>query len=286
MKIYVDVTVARPTRASTLNSQSELNRALAEPLLTLRRASSVKKNRYAAIVAANNYQFFTFGMETYGGIGSEAMNLLKLLARHSEAMPSASFMSWACRRLSVCLQTCNANLSLLAAQRMSTARLMHKDTVQPTLTFPRVVPLNTQQLNERALAAMQAVTYSQLDKQQQKRASKKRVSFAHDVGMGRSDVSREVTVTPPPTQTASRPLTHTSSHDETESESSDDESVQIIGFQHIPTLPQQKTHSHTHRSSLRLLAQRMRQAGLVLASEFRNTRSCTLQVTINNIPTP
>ena len=191
MKLYVDMTVLRSTKSSLVNHQRDLKKSLIEPTLTIDRAAAIKKRKYAAIVATNGYKFFTFGMESYGGIGNEAMDLLKVFARHCQSMPEKEFLSYAQRRLSVCLQICNANLSLLAAQRLATSRLMLRERVSPTVSHKQVVPLDTQQLAMRAQSSLTAITYSQLDQQHRSHKQKQKFSFAHDVGIGRSDITRQ-----------------------------------------------------------------------------------------------
>lgn len=113
LKLYIDVSVVRPTATSHLSHQAILNR----PLTCTRRREADKRKKYDAIARANDYQLIPFVLETYGGIGADASKLLKQLARHSREYSSASFLLHARKRLAVTLHSSNANVSLLAMQQ-------------------------------------------------------------------------------------------------------------------------------------------------------------------------
>ncbi len=59
-----------------------------------------------------------FAMETYGGIGEEGRLVLKMLAAHSTEMSPEQFFQHALHRLSITLQTANANVALQSMQRL------------------------------------------------------------------------------------------------------------------------------------------------------------------------
>ena len=127
-------------------------------------------------------------METYGGISSEAMNLLKLFSRHCDNMPAYIFLSYARSRISVCLQTSNANLSLLAAQRMSIGQLMGFQVAQPTVTYGYTKPINTNYLAKKMDQHVQTLKHRKIDHKKRTHALNKRVSFNHGNTISRIDV--------------------------------------------------------------------------------------------------
>jgi hypothetical protein len=58
-----------------------------------------------------------FALETYGGLGAEAVRLLKRLAKASKEYSPKQFMTHAYNRLSVTLQSSNANVQLECMQQ-------------------------------------------------------------------------------------------------------------------------------------------------------------------------
>jgi len=70
-----------------------------------------KHRKYDAIAACNQCRLLAFPMETYGGLGDEALELLYILPQHSrDEYSEKQFLAHAFRRLSVTLQTINANI--------------------------------------------------------------------------------------------------------------------------------------------------------------------------------
>ena len=106
-RLYVDVTVTRPTAASAL--LLDKNKSFAQ--LALRQSNKralVKHSMYDDIAAVNGYTMVPFVMETYGALGAEAHALLKLFARHVTEFKPRAFLRHAYTRLSVALQSGNA----------------------------------------------------------------------------------------------------------------------------------------------------------------------------------
>ena len=115
-KYYIDVTVARPTNESNLRSRPRHVSSIA--LASTRPAAQNKRSKYADITAVNGYTFVPFVMETYGGIGHEASQLLRLLSVHSKELSAPAFLTHAHKRLSVTLQSSNANIAQLAMESL------------------------------------------------------------------------------------------------------------------------------------------------------------------------
>ena len=108
-RLYIDVSVTRPTTRSTMNSASHA--ILTTPLYSCRARATEKHTRYDAIAMLNGYQMIPFCLETYGGIASEAMTLLRTLASHahdSSEFSQRTFLTHSIQCLSVGLQSGNA----------------------------------------------------------------------------------------------------------------------------------------------------------------------------------
>ena len=78
--------------------------------------------KYADIAHANEYQMVACAMETYGGLGKEAVRLLHTLAAHSRQYTPQEFLRHAYDRLSVTLQSSNADISQMGMQQLHLAR--------------------------------------------------------------------------------------------------------------------------------------------------------------------
>ena len=87
----------------------------------------IKLKKYASICAVNQYDNTPFVMESYGGMGPHATALLQRFSRTNSEYAPNEFLLHARRRLSVTLQSGNANLTLLA---------MHELTMRSQLKFP------------------------------------------------------------------------------------------------------------------------------------------------------
>jgi hypothetical protein len=114
MKLYLDVSIARPTTASQLKDGSK---TLHTPLQSSRIRSCHKHGKYDDIAEINDYEMIPFVLETYGGIGAEAVRLLKRLSKSSKEYTAQQFMTHAYNRLSVTLQSSNANVQLECMQQ-------------------------------------------------------------------------------------------------------------------------------------------------------------------------
>jgi hypothetical protein len=116
-KLYVDVTVVRPTAASRIHSHA----AQTLPGHALRAATQAKHHRYQSLCARNGYEMFAFALESYGGVGVDTVRLIKILAAHSNlsntAMDQRQFTQHAYRKLAAVLQTANANIALVGQQQ-------------------------------------------------------------------------------------------------------------------------------------------------------------------------
>ena len=113
-RLYVDVSVCRPTNQSLLKQP----RVTFEALCSTRDRARVKHAKYDAIARENAYEMLPFVMETYGGMGVEASKLLAVLAEHAD--DKASFLTHAHNSLSVCLQASNATLAAVGTQMLHT----------------------------------------------------------------------------------------------------------------------------------------------------------------------
>ena len=81
-----------------------------------------KQIKYADIAKENEYRMIAFAMETYDGLGREAVQLLNLLASHSRQFTPQEFLRHAYDRLSVTLQASNADVSQMGMQQLNLAR--------------------------------------------------------------------------------------------------------------------------------------------------------------------
>ena len=112
IKLYVDVTVTRPTGQTNLAIPGVLHK----PLWSTKVPTRKKLAKYRDIAEANQYTLVPFVMESYGGIAPDAAKLLARLSKHCEEYEPAEFLRHAHDRLSACMQTSNANIQQLAMQ--------------------------------------------------------------------------------------------------------------------------------------------------------------------------
>jgi hypothetical protein len=127
-KLYIDVAITRPTNITNLSKDSTLT----TPLISTHRRATQKICKYKEIAAVNNYELIPFVMETYGGIGKAAASLLKRMSQHSREYSPKEFLEHAHARLSICLQSSNANLVLLSMQQLSTSLHLAKKQMHKT----------------------------------------------------------------------------------------------------------------------------------------------------------
>jgi hypothetical protein len=115
-RLYVDVSVTRPT------NKSNLQQAMIAwtPLHSTKRRASEKHARYAEIAAINGYETVAFTIETYGGLAHESCQLLRTLASFapSELGGEAEFLAHAHRMISICLQRGNARIDQTLMHRL------------------------------------------------------------------------------------------------------------------------------------------------------------------------
>jgi hypothetical protein len=158
-QLYLDVAVVRPTKASSLNTGVAVQSV---PLYSTHAVEAMKTRKYAAITEKNQYTFFPFVVETYGGIGRKAERLLRILSAHSIDRSPVEFMTDAYNRIAVSLQKSNANLALNGQQRMISKRR----AVQPVgwqcrrvsrYSYPQDTSLLQEQLAPQLAAADAAV---------------------------------------------------------------------------------------------------------------------------------
>jgi hypothetical protein len=110
-RFLIDVAVTHPTRASNL--PSTLIRKY--PLHSLTRVERTKTATYRDICRENDYQFvpFAISMESYGGMGSQAVQFLRTLAGHDQAggaTETRDFTQDALRRIDIadaCAYACS-----------------------------------------------------------------------------------------------------------------------------------------------------------------------------------
>ena len=119
LKLYVDVTITRPTNATNL---ALFKRVLNTPLHSTREKERRKQAKYADIAQANEYQMVAFALESYGGLGAEAVRLLHTLAAHSRQYTPLQFLRHAYDRLSVTLQASNGDISQMGMQQLHLAQ--------------------------------------------------------------------------------------------------------------------------------------------------------------------
>jgi hypothetical protein len=113
LKLYIDVTLIRPTAESLLKRSGTRT----TPLFSTKKRAKAKHKKYAAIAEVNGYRMIPFVIESYGGMGAEARTLLHALAKHSKEYSSKEFLLHARRRLSCALHSSNANIALLGIEQ-------------------------------------------------------------------------------------------------------------------------------------------------------------------------
>jgi hypothetical protein len=117
VKLYIDVSCTRPTNASSL----ALPAVTHTPLISTVSRAQQKMRKYTPIAEANGYTLLPFVVETYGGMGKEALRVLQYLAAHAPDSPQ-KFLRHAHASLSVVLQRGNALVALIGQQQLNTRR--------------------------------------------------------------------------------------------------------------------------------------------------------------------
>jgi hypothetical protein len=119
MKIYIDVAITRPTSDSMVKQAGVKGKGTIThtPLISTRDVAARKHAKYDEIARVNEYRMVPFAMETYGGIAPEAEALLRTMAAHSTEYSPSDFLLHAHKRLSVTLQSSNADVAQHAMQQ-------------------------------------------------------------------------------------------------------------------------------------------------------------------------
>ena len=118
-KLYIDVSCTRPTNASSLQYHSAVTHS---PLVSTIVRGEQKKRKYAAIAAANDYELLPFVCETYGGMGDDAIRVLRYLSAHAAGFTQKEFLRHAHSSLSIALQRGNATVALIGQQQLNMRR--------------------------------------------------------------------------------------------------------------------------------------------------------------------
>ena len=123
--IYIDVSITRPTSITNLKSKS-----CRTPLNATNARSNAKHSKYDSLSRANNYEMIPFVMESYGGIGAEAVKLIQRLSKQSPTFTPKEFMRHAHTRLSITLQSANAVIAEHGIHQMLSDRLTRGGTTR------------------------------------------------------------------------------------------------------------------------------------------------------------
>ena len=135
-----------------------------------------------------------FCIETYGGVGKEGTQLLQTLAALSKEYSPAAFLLHARKRLSVTLQSSNANIQQLAIQQFhlhNNAR--NKSTYEAHLVKKASIgyaqPIDADRLEHAIQPALQAQSAAIIEEQQQQlqQRSSNKPNFIHPDRVGQVD---------------------------------------------------------------------------------------------------
>jgi len=115
LKLYIDVAVTRPTNDTLIKSTPKA--VSTQKLFSTKNISRKKHSRYDEIARVNGYRMIPFVVESYGGIGAEALTLLHTMAAHCKEYSPREFLLHAHHRISIALQSSNADIAQLAMQQ-------------------------------------------------------------------------------------------------------------------------------------------------------------------------
>ncbi|MGH2639656.1 MAG: hypothetical protein ACRDF4_10320, partial [Rhabdochlamydiaceae bacterium] len=127
--IYIDVACTRPTNPTHLHVSTTPTAEFCvqtRPLAATHRIAQFKTRKYKEICEANQYQFYPFIIETYGGLHAEGMKLLELLSASHPSLSQSEFLRRALSQISVALQIGNANTALLGQEKLHLLRHRHR----------------------------------------------------------------------------------------------------------------------------------------------------------------
>lgn len=202
MKLYVDVTVVRPTNNTTVAAARDGNTgASIIPLAAARVATAAKHKKYDEIARANGYRMIPFALESYGGISSEASSLLQTMSAHSVEYSPADFLLHAHKRLSVALQSSNADIAQLAMQQFhlrqhaankSSYDLWQRKHEERVRAYAQ--PANGDRLAASISAFVQAADMQAMERHESLLpvSDPSRLAFVHQRRVGHADVARTI----------------------------------------------------------------------------------------------
>ena len=118
-RILIDVSVTRPTAASIRSAHRDV---ATTPLVAAAVVEKKKHNLYDAKCRHHGWTLVPFVMETYGGMGKEALKLLGTLSHAAinlkPLLAPHEFFSDACNAVSVALQSGNADVASAGCGRL------------------------------------------------------------------------------------------------------------------------------------------------------------------------
>jgi hypothetical protein len=193
MKLYIDVCVTRPTSTSNLAAHPHVQRTW---LYSTRGPVKEKHKKYDAIAEANEYRMFAFAMESSDGLASESTELLRNLAAHSQEYTPQKFLLHAHRRLSVVLQSSNANIALRGMQHLHLQQ--HHGSPERYAQYQRnrnvaqARPLDSDMLERRMHSTVLAAAASAAGSEAGDIIGDETLSFVHDGRLAFADVDSTV----------------------------------------------------------------------------------------------
>ena len=199
LKLYIDVTVIRPTKESTLKNPG----VSTVPLFSTRAAAAMKHSKYDEIARVNEYRMVPFAVETYGGIGAEATTLLHTMAAHSKEYSPADFLLHARKRLSVALQSSNADIAQLAMQQhhlrqhaANQGAFDHNQRQRDAHLRIYAQPANGDQLARRVSIMVEAADAQAREREEamesQLQSDSCQLAFVHERRVAFADVTRSI----------------------------------------------------------------------------------------------
>jgi len=201
LKLYIDVTVTRPTKESVLKMSKRAG-ASTTPLFATRTAAAMKHYKYDEIARVNEYRMVPFAVETYGGIGAEATTLLYTMAAHCKEYSPREFLLHAHRRISVALQSSNADIAQLAMQQhhlrqhaANQASFDHNQRVRDAHLRIYAQPADGDQLARHVSIAVTTADVHAREREEEllsQPSDSCRLSFVHERRVGFADISRSI----------------------------------------------------------------------------------------------
>jgi len=197
LKLYIDVTVTRPTNETMLRAAPQS--VSTKQLYSTRRAAHGKHAKYDEIARVNEYRMVPFAVETHGGIGAEATTLLHTMAAHSKEYSPAEFLTHAHARLSVALQSSNADIAQLGIEQLHLRQhagnpyqfdAHQRERDRRNAQYSQ--PANGDQLHRRVRLIVQAADAKAADREEEETAAadESALAFLHERRVGFADVRR------------------------------------------------------------------------------------------------